>query len=101
MNFCLVVLSLKGIKWFCYELLWMFLFGLEDEYRIYKYFFGVVLDFLFMRCWGSIGSLDSIGFIEFIDSFCNWSRGNRNLRGVEFLKDIGFGKEIVNSFKFY
>lgn len=62
----------------------------------------MILDLLFLKCSGSIGSLDSIGFNEFFGSFCDGNRSvNCNFRGIEFFKDIGFNKEFFKNFKFY
>lgn len=97
----LAALSSKGIKRSRHESPRTSPSGSEDEHRIHKHSSGVVLDPLPMRRRGSTGSLDSIGSTESIDSPRNWSRGKRNLRGAEPLKDIGSGKEIVNSFKSY
>lgn len=66
-----MVLNLKGIKRIYNELFRNFVFGLEDERRSYKYVLNVVLDLLFLKCRGSMGSLDSIGFNEFFGSFCD------------------------------
>ena len=75
--------------------------GSEDENKGHKHAFGVVLDPLPLRRRGSTGSLDSVGSSESADSPRSKSRGNRNLRGTEPLKDIGSATEIVSSFKSY
>ena len=64
--------------------------GSEDERRIHKHAFNVILDPLPLRRSGSTGG-----------SSRNKNRNSRNLRGVEPLKDIGSDRELINSFKSY
>ena len=73
----------------------------ENESKGHKHAFGVILDPLPLRRRGSTGSLDSVESSESADSPRNTTRGNRNLRGTEPLKDIGSSTEIVSSFKNY
>lgn len=72
--------------------------GSEDERRNHKHV--VVLDPLPLKRSGSTGSLDSIGSGESLGSPRSKST-NRNLKGIEPLKDIGSDKELINSFKSY
>lgn len=74
--------------------------GSEDERRIHKQVYNVVLDPVRRR--GSTGSLDSMGSNESLGSPRDRNKSlNRNLRGIEPLKDIGSDKELINSFKSY
>ena len=66
----------------------------DDEKRLHKLGHNTKLEPLERR--GSTGSLDSIGSTESVSS-----RTNRNIRGIEPLKDIGSDKQLVNSFKSY
>lgn len=75
--------------------------GSEDERRIHKHVLNVVLDPLPLRRSGSTGSLDSMGSSESLSSPRNRSKSNRNLRGVEPLKDISSDKELIKNFKSY
>jgi len=94
-------LSSKGVKRSRHESPRNSPSGSEDERRIHKHVLNVVLDPLPLRRRGSTGSLDSMGSSESLDSPRNRNRSNRNLRGVEPLKDIGTDKELINSFKSY
>ena len=76
--------------------------GSEDERRTHKHVANVVLDPLPLKRSGSTGSLDSIGSSESFGSPRDGNRSiNRNLRGIEPLKDIGSDKDLINSFKSY
>ncbi|PFX15188.1 uncharacterized protein LOC111343866 [Stylophora pistillata] len=74
--------------------------GSEDERRSHKHVANVALDPLPLKRRGSTGSLDSIGSSESLGSPRDRNRSiNRNLRGIEPLKDIGSEKDLVHSFK--
>ena len=76
--------------------------GSEDERRSRKHVLNVTLDPLPLKRSGSTGSLDSIGSSESFGSPRNGNRSaNRNLRGIEPLKDIGSNKELLKNFKSY
>ena len=95
------LLNSKGVKRSRHESPWNSPSGSEDERRIHKHAFNVMLDPLPLKRSGSTGSLDSMGSSESLGSPRNKNRNNRNLRGVEPLKDIGSDRELVNSFKSY
>lgn len=97
----LAALSSKGVKRSRHESPRTSPSGSEDENKGHKHAFGVILDPLPLRRRGSTGSLDSVGSSESADSPRNKSKGNRNLRGTEPLKDIGSSAEVVSSFKYY
>ena len=71
--------------------------GSEDERRIHKQVNNVILDPLPMR-QGSTGSLNSMGSSESLGSP---RQRNRNLRGVEPLRDIVSDKDVTGNFKSY
>ena len=71
--------------------------GSEDERRIHKQVNNVILDPLPMRR-GSTGSLNSMGSSESLGSP---RQRNRNLRGVEPLRDIVSDKDVTGNFKSY
>lgn len=96
----LAALNSKGVKRSRDESPRNSLSGSEDENRIRKHVSGVVLDPLPLKRRGSTGSVDSVGSSESLGG-SHRSRSNRNLRGVEPLKDIGSDEEVVNSFKSY
>lgn len=95
-------LNSKGIKRSRYESPRTSPSGSEDERRSRKHVLNVMLDPLPLKRSGSTGSLDSIGSSESFGSPRDGHRGaNRNLRGIEPLKDIGSNKELLKNFKSY
>lgn len=73
-----------------------------SERRSRKHVLNVTLDPLPLKRSGSTGSLDSIGSSESFGSPRDGNRSaNRNLRGIEPLKDIGSNKELLKNFKSY
>lgn len=75
--------------------------GSEDERRSHKHVPNVALDPLPLKRRGSTGSLDSIDSNESFGSPRDKNNRsiNRNLRGIQPLKDIGSEKDLVYSFK--
>ena len=95
-------LNSKGVKRTRYESPRTSPSGSEDERRNRKHVLNVMLDPLPLKRRGSTGSLDSIGSSESLGSPRDRNRNaNRNLRGIEPLKDIGSDKELINNFKSY
>lgn len=95
-------LNSKGVKRTRYESPRTSPSGSEDERRSRKQALNVMLDPLPLKRSGSTGSLDSIGSSESFGSPRDGNRSvNRNLRGIEPLKDIGSNKELINNFKSY
>ena len=90
-------LNSKGVKRFRHESPRNSPSGSEDERRIHKQVNNVILDPLPMRR-GSTGSLNSMGSSESLGSP---RQRNRNLRGVEPLRDIVSDKDITGNFKSY
>ena len=92
----------KGVKRSRYESPRTSPSGSEDERRSRKQVLNVMLDPLPLKRSGSTGSLDSIGSSESFGSPRDGNRSaNRNLRGIEPLKDIGSNKELLKNFKSY
>ena len=97
-----VALNSKGVKRSRYESPRTSPSGSEDERRSRKHVLNVMLDPLPLKRSGSTGSLDSIGSSESFGSPRDGNRSvNRNLRGIEPLKDIGSNKELLKNFKSY
>ena len=95
-------LNSKGVKRSRYESPRTSPSGSEDERRSRKQVVNVILDPLPLKRSGSTGSLDSIGSSESFGSPRDGNRSaNRNLRGIEPLKDIGSNKELLKNFKSY
>lgn len=95
-------LNSKGVKRSRYESPRTSPSGSEDERRSRKQVLNVILDPLPLKRSGSTGSLDSIGSNESFGSPRDGNRSaNRNLRGIEPLKDIGSNKELLKNFKSY
>ena len=95
-------LNSKGVKRSRYDSPRTSPSGSEDERRSRKHVLNVTLDPLPLKRSGSTGSLDSIGSSESFGSPRDGNRSaNRNLRGIEPLKDIGSNRELLKNFKSY
>ena len=101
-NARIAALNSKGVKRSRYESPRTSPSGSEDERRSRKHVLNVMLDPLPLKRSGSTGSLDSIVSSESLGSPRDGNRSaNRNLRGIEPLKDIGSNKELLKNFKSY